>query len=163
MSKLDGLDITYQVNLFRQFLNKSWATFDQLMEEHDWENDGGFSDDWVQANWEFLVERELTENKKLISSLYMYNSRKRMTAVGSKYDYLVLVKPREKNKLLDLSEGIEIDFSQEVRLFGFCKALHPGFGLYPPFDLCDLCVDRTKAMYVVPFNDLTIYLKKVEN
>jgi len=29
------------------------------METHDWDEDGDFTFDWIQANWEFLVEREL--------------------------------------------------------------------------------------------------------
>ena len=38
------------------------------MSNHDWDDDGGFIDEWLQVNWEFLVERELLEKKGFLKS-----------------------------------------------------------------------------------------------
>jgi hypothetical protein len=53
------IEITSHILNFRNFLNSSWPLLDALMEVHDWDEDGNFTLDWIQANWEFLIEREL--------------------------------------------------------------------------------------------------------
>ncbi len=39
------------------------------MENHDWEEDGNFIDDWIQMNWEFLIEREILGKGKYLAPL----------------------------------------------------------------------------------------------
>lgn len=63
------IDITYQVRHFRDFLVSAWPYLDQMMNNHDWEDDGWFSDEWIQANWEFLIERELLGNRGSLDPL----------------------------------------------------------------------------------------------
>ena len=60
--------LTKQIELFRQFLVSGWPNLDALMEHHDRNNDMAFSDDWIQTNWEFLVERELLGNGRYVSA-----------------------------------------------------------------------------------------------
>ncbi len=54
------VDITQHVEKFRGFLNISWDhVIYNIMEDHDWDEDGDLIDDWMQVNWELLVEREI--------------------------------------------------------------------------------------------------------
>lgn len=161
MNNLENLDITKQISLFRNFLIKSWPILDEVMLSHNWEEDGYFTTEWIQANWEILVEREITENKAIISSLSMPYPNDRITKMGKKYEYIVVAQPLENKIVMDLHEQKKIDFSLKPRLFGFCKALDSGFGIYPPFDICNLCIDKTKVAYTAFFNELKFYLKKV--
>ena len=51
------------------------TTFDQLMSNHDWDDDGSFIREWLQVNWEFLVERELLEKKGFLKP-YTYSNHR---------------------------------------------------------------------------------------
>ncbi len=62
-------DITHQITHFRDFLVASWPFLDLMMKQHNWEEDGWFSDEWIQVNWEFLVERELLGSTKRLFPL----------------------------------------------------------------------------------------------
>ncbi len=53
------LDVTDQILKFRDFFIICWPQLDKFILEHDWDDDVDFIDDWIQVNWEFLVEREL--------------------------------------------------------------------------------------------------------
>ncbi len=67
------IDITSHILNFRNFLNSSWAWLDALMEAHDWDEDGDFTLDWIQTNWEFLVERELLGKDRYLLPLEWNN------------------------------------------------------------------------------------------
>jgi len=51
--------VTAVITRFRQLLNSSWSSFNEIMTAHDWDNDPYFIDDWLQANWDLLVCRQL--------------------------------------------------------------------------------------------------------
>ncbi|MDB6081207.1 MAG: hypothetical protein JWO53_479, partial [Chlamydiia bacterium] len=53
------VDVTDHLTKFRDFLCICWPSIDSLMSDHDWHDDGDFIDDWLGANWELFVEREL--------------------------------------------------------------------------------------------------------
>lgn len=62
------MDVDEIVLVFRQFLINSWPIITQDL---DWDEDAYFLDDWVQANWELLVERQL--GKKIFLVPYGYD------------------------------------------------------------------------------------------
>ena len=59
IDRFNGVNITEQICLFRNFLVSAWPYLDLMMKNHDWDNDGRFVGEWIQVNWELLVEREL--------------------------------------------------------------------------------------------------------
>ena len=144
--------LTKQLELFRQFLVSSWPNLDALMEHHNWDNDMGFSDDWIQANWEFLVERELLGNGIYLSPLSAVTTRK----IQFGYSVCTLV----KKDLINLRNGKSVPKNTRMRFFGFCTALEKGFGLYPPFDLANLVINSSKEFVIAPFSELEFYLEK---
>ena len=62
--------LTRQIDIFKDFLNAAWPHLEKAMEEHDWD-DGLFIDDWVQMNWEMLIERELFDLDFQLSPLFI--------------------------------------------------------------------------------------------
>lgn len=44
---------------FQQFMLACWPQLTQVMQSLDWDNDPYFVDNWIQANWELMVEKQL--------------------------------------------------------------------------------------------------------
>lgn len=152
--------LTKQLEYFRQFLISSWPYLDILMENHDWDNDMDFIDDWLQTNWEFLIERELLGQGIYLSPLAIYLSTRTITKNASpNYSVITLV---SKN-VLDFKTGKYLPKNCALRLLGFCSELaEGGTGLYPPFDLVDLVSDSTREHFIASFSELEFQLMKLD-
>jgi hypothetical protein len=46
---------------YREFLVASWPTLNVVLSHLDWNDSPYFVDDWLQANWELLVEAQLED------------------------------------------------------------------------------------------------------
>lgn len=152
------LDITKTITDFRNFLVAAWPYVDNLIDSHDWDNDGYFIDEWLQVNWEFLVERELLNNKGFLIPFRRFLDANRITNISVIANYEVIAK--KKNEDISLENKNKLPFDKDLRLFGFCTIIDEGFGLYPPFDIVKLIDDSTEKIYRIPFADLSFYLKK---
>ncbi len=149
------IDITLHIRKFRLFLITLWPHLDQLMEFHDWNNDIDFMDDWLDANWQILVEREILGNEGVLSPLsvplsdnFVNNSKKKFT---------VKVKLSEFAKTTHAEWGFSTN--ESLRFFGFCTNLdRGGVGIYPPFDFASLVQEPEKKIFHVPFFALKFYL-----
>ena len=85
------IDITGQVQKYREFLNISWNyVYCQILHHHDWNRDSDFLDDWMQINWEILVERELLGVNQSLSQLSGIARGKSFFKPGIEPDYIVI-------------------------------------------------------------------------
>ena len=152
------IDVTEHIKKFILFLTACWPSLDELMEQHDWDEDGGFIDDWLQLNWEILVEREILENNGFLTPLSVpMAARVINTNAQANYSIVTYI----SRDLLDYKTKRNLSKNYAIRFFGFCSALKQGgFGLYPPFDLAHLVLDSTKELFIAPFSDLEFYLVK---
>jgi len=53
------MNIDSAIRIFADFLNLTWITVDPLTSGRDYTSDESSKSDWVQANWELLVERKV--------------------------------------------------------------------------------------------------------
>lgn len=44
---------------FREFLLEAWPTLQTVLQNHDWDGDAYFLEDWFDQNWSLLVGRQL--------------------------------------------------------------------------------------------------------
>jgi len=44
---------------FREFLLESWPALQTILQDHDWDDDAYFLEDWLDQNWGLLVGRQL--------------------------------------------------------------------------------------------------------
>ncbi|MDB6081216.1 MAG: hypothetical protein JWO53_488 [Chlamydiia bacterium] len=153
------IDVTEHITKFRDFLCTCWPSIDSLMVDHDWDDDGDFIDDWLGANWELLVERELLHEKGFLTSFGMLRSASRVISPSQKATYSVYVK--SKSPLFDMKKPmIPVPTNQKLRLYSF-RASEKDFGLYPPFDVAAVVVDASKKFFYVPFKELQFYIDLV--
>ena len=138
------IDITYQVRHFRDFLVSAWPYLDQMMNNHDWEDDGWFSDDWIQVNWEFLIERELLGISRYLAPLSR-NQRITFPEVSATYKIVCDV-----NKIVELRDWPKKRLNyegEELFICGFRTRRSISFRLYPPFDFIEVrTLDRKKCI-----------------
>src|SRR5262249_44630608 len=147
MIDLDALpiDITSHVINFRNFLNSSWPWLDALIESHDWEDDGDFTFDWIQANWEFLVERELLGKGRYLLPLEWNN---RVTFPNASAQYKIVCEFKDKVDLIDKVRKTANFNGEELLIFGFRTPA----GIYPPFDYAQVGTHDRKKIYNLPTN-----------
>lgn len=95
------IDVTYQVIRFRDFLVTSWASLDILMTHHNWDDDIWFSEDWIQVNWEFFMERELLGKENYLIPLRLL---KRITSTDICVNYKITCEIKDDVVLVDWIE-----------------------------------------------------------
>ncbi|MCH1430721.1 MAG: hypothetical protein GWP59_08715 [Chlamydiales bacterium] len=155
-------DLTKQIFIFRDFLVASWPYLDDLMDNHDWEDDGWFIQDWLDINWQHLVGREvLGKGNGYITNLSPFSPK---SSFMEGPIYSVIAKSRNNEPLLDLRGKEKILNDDDLRLSGFCTIYEEvGFGLYPPFDIATLTMGNTSKprQYEVELDKLEFHLKEL--
>lgn len=151
-------DITNHINSFRGFLNASWPLLDELMKDHNWDDDGSFIGQWLQVNWEFFVERELLEGHGFLTQFSVTYLSDRVTKPEAIANYTVLAK--SEKTLIDAKTQAVVPLEKNLKLYCFSTYKDIAYGLYPPFDFARLVIDAEKKLYTVPVKDLKFYLAR---
>ncbi len=152
------LEVTHQINYFRNFLIAAWPFLDKMMKNHDWDSDVGFTHDWIQANWEFLVERELLGSTK---RLFPLGWSKRVTDQKSTVTHKVICQVEKSLELRDWNKKTLNYQGEELLPGGFCSPYDITYGLYPPFDYVNLYTLDRKKLYIIPFDNCKFYLQPI--
>ena len=152
------INITKQVNLFTDFLVKSWSSLSDLMDDHDWDDDGDFTSDWMQVNWEFLVERELIKGQGFLTEIEW---SARVTYPQAKATHKVICKVKDPVILIDWIKKTENHEGEDLILEGFLTPVETSFGLYPPFDYADIRTIDNKKIYRAPLNQCQFYITSI--
>ncbi|MDB6081209.1 MAG: hypothetical protein JWO53_481 [Chlamydiia bacterium] len=142
------VNVTEHITKFRDFLCICWPSIDSLMAGHDWHEDDNFIDDWLEANWELLVERELLRGEGFLKSFGMSPSASRVISPNQKPTYAVYAK--SNNLLFDMRRTtLSLPTDQKLRLFSLGSS-ERYFGLYPPFDAAVVFADVSKKYFYTP-------------
>lgn len=152
--------VNKQIEYFRQFLIASWPYVDHLMENHDWDDDGEFIDEWLQVNWEFLVERELLGPNKFL--LPFGFGGERVTNTQAIANYMIRCKPKNHSFCIDNKTGVNISKDAQLIFRRFSTKIESTYGLYPPFDYAGLTELDNKKIYFVPVKEIDFYLEEIE-
>lgn len=162
MCSLNELNVSGQILKFRNFLLDSWEDLDSLMETHDWEDDGRFTDDWLQVNWEFLVERQLLKGKGFLNSYGIYHAKARVTEPQAEMTHEIVCKSKDAKSLIDVRTG-EIIPRIELIFSCFLTRVDNSFGLYPPFDYAVLVSIDRKQRFHVHVDQLEFFLHRIND
>ncbi len=150
------INATSQILKFRNFLIHAWQDLDLLMENHDWDDDGRFTQEWIQVNWEFLVERELLRKGEFLTGYSNLNFR--VTYPNAVPTYEVICKPKPNHSIVDNDTGEVVPANIKLIFSGLVKKLNPGYGWYPPFDYVTAFTQDKKQMYRLHFKDIDFFL-----
>ena len=85
------MSIDQLVRNFHKYILACWPQLNLIMENLDWDEDPYFIDNWLQANWELMVEKQLG-NSKVILAPYGYdiNPDNRYMMSGAPFTHRVI-------------------------------------------------------------------------
>jgi hypothetical protein len=84
---------------FQKYILSCWPQLSVIMGNLDWDNDPYFVDNWVQANWELMVEKQLLDKEQFLPP-YGYDVKPecRHTNIGKAATHRVLVSMKGDDK-----------------------------------------------------------------
>lgn len=158
------MNIDKGIRIFSIFLNNSWAIVSQSLTDRDYSPDEDVTNDWLQANWELLVERKVLkvdEYLEVYGEGADYNgSSSRIVDPEALPDFKVVIKPRNGNEILDVlnKEHVVLQNLTFDRLVGFKDGFYI---LEPEFKYVLLFDDNLGVERVVMLEDIFFELEKL--
>lgn len=158
------INVTEHILKFRHFLLSSWNDLDLLMEDHDWHDDGDFTDDWLQVNWEFLVERQLLKGTGFLNTIGIYSEQPRITSPQAQCTHLILCTVKDGKELIDCFSGTKLPKESMLLFRCFYKNQGTNLGLYPPFDHVEVTsLFGKKERFCFKVNEVDFFLCPIED
>jgi hypothetical protein len=106
------MNIDKAIRVFADFLNNSWIIVSQLLLDRNYTSNEDSVNDWLQANWELLVERNVL---KVNEYLEVYGEGADYNGASSRIvdpealpNFKVIVKSKTGSKILDVLNNEQI-------------------------------------------------------
>ena len=120
------MNMTYAIRQFSSFLNATFNIVYPLLKERSYTSDEESVNDWLQSNWELLVERKVLGKNEYLEAYGdgadFYGASSRIMDVEALPTHKVVVKIGKNSKVQDLlnNETIQLDNNLIFdRLVGF--------------------------------------------
>lgn len=152
------------IRIFSDFLNSSWPIVNHLLINRNYTSNEDSLNDWLQSNWEFLVERKIL---KINDYLEVYGNgadfngaSSRITDPNTVANFKIKVIPRNNTPVYDVLNGEEVtlvntDFN---KLIGFKNGFYI---MEPEFNYVLLDDKSTGTERVVRLNDIQFELERL--
>jgi hypothetical protein len=131
------MEINKAIRIFSDFLNYSWDKVIPLLIDRSYTSDESSINDWLQANWEILVERNVLSQNGYLEfygdGADCYGASCRMTDIEADSTFAVKVKLDKKNA----NDILNNEILPTNAVFSFDKLVNFKNGFYlnePPFD-----------------------------
>jgi hypothetical protein len=158
------MGIDKAIRTFVDFLNSSWVIVSQLLLNRNYTSNEDSINDWLQANWELLVERKVL---KVNEYLEVYGEGADFNGASSRIsdpkalpNFKVIVKTKNGNDVLDILNNEPVRFANLTfnKLVGFKDGFYT---LEPEFKYVLLVDDNLGLERVMPIDDVEFSLEKV--
>jgi len=152
------------IRIFSDFLNSSWPIVSQLLIDRDYTSNEDSLNDWLQSNWEFLVERKIL---KLNDYLEVYGdgadfngARSRITDPDAVANFKIKVISRNNKPVYDVlnEEEVTLVNTDFIKLIGFKKGFYI---MEPEFNFVLIDDRNTSTERVVRLNDIEFELERL--
>lgn len=144
------MTISYLIQNFRNFMITSWPCLSNLFYELDWDKFPYFIDDWIQANWEFLVEQQILEDNQFLHP----------------YGGLSSSNCRITNKNVEMTHQVFCMQKTQIRdkkylFLSFVTKDDNGYKVEPPFDYVYVKDIENGRLIVLPFEQLDFFIESL--
>lgn len=156
------MEIDKAIRIFSNFLNSSWGIVTPLLIERSYTSDESSIDDWLQSNWEVLVERKVLALDEYLESYGngadFYGISCRMTDIEAlpKFSVKIILGNENVKDLLNNEILINVEFPFD-KLVGFKNGFHTNS---PPFNYV-LIQDDDGIERVLQLESVKFELKKM--
>ncbi|MBS1761159.1 MAG: hypothetical protein JST23_13660 [Bacteroidetes bacterium] len=156
------MDISQEIKAFASFLNASWDVVVPLLSGREYTSDESSIGNWLQANWEILVERKVL---KLYEYLEIYSDGADYNGASSRMNDIEAMPTHNLNvfsngKAVDILNNETISSKEEFefdRLVGFQNGFYTN---HPPFNYA-LLIDSSGIERVLSLNEITFKLQRI--
>ena len=156
-----GVDLNQIIRMFSMFLNNSWNIVIPLLRNRSYTTDESSINDWIQSNWEILVERKILEINNYLevygSGADFNEESSRITDIKALPTYFISVFVEEAEDILNKEQIKNKEYNFE-KLVG-CKDCC--YIDAPPFDF--VFIEDEEKERVFSLNKVELKVKKVEN
>ena len=156
------MEINKEIRAFASFLNASWNIVVPLLSGREYTSDESSIGDWLQANWEILIEKKILKQNEYLevySEGADYNgSSSRMNDIEALATHNISIVPQNKaidilnNEIISSKEELEFD-----RLVGFQNGFYIN---QPPFNYA-LLIDNSGIERVLSLDEITFKLQSI--
>lgn len=158
------MDIDKAIRVFSDFLNSSWIIVSQLLLNRDYTSNEDSINDWLQANWELLVERKVlkvNEYLEVYGDGADYNgASSRITDPEALPNFKVIIKTKNGNSVLDILNNEQVRFENVTfdKIVGFKNGFYT---LEPEFKYVLITDDNLGLERVVAMGDIEFALERL--
>mgnify|MGYP000932168565 CR=1 FL=1 len=158
------MEIDKAIKTFIDFLNSSWIIVSQLLLNRDYTSNENSINDWLQANWELLVERKVL---KVNEYLEVYGEGADYNGASSRIvdpealpNFKVIVKIKNGNSILDVLNNEQVRFENATfdKIVGFKNGFYT---LEPEFKYVLITDDNLGLERVVALGDIEFGLERL--
>lgn len=158
------MEIDKAIKIFVDFLNSSWTIVYQLLLNRDYTSNEDSINDWLQANWELLVERKVL---KVNEYLEVYGEGADYNGISSRItdsealpNFKVIVKTKNGNSIFDVLNNEQVRFENVTfnKIVGFKSGFYT---LEPEFKYVLITDDNLELERVVAISDIEFELERL--
>jgi len=156
------MTIDEAIRIFSDFLNNSWIDVQQLLVDREYTSNEDSVNDWLQSNWEFLVERKVLKNNNYLEvygdGADFNGGSSRITDALSLANFKIKIAPKNGISVYDVlnEEEVTLFNSNFDKLIGFKNGFYV---LEPSFNFVLLNDEKTGIERVVKLNDIEFTLE----
>ena len=151
---------------FRDFISKNWEFISVLDIRHE---SDALKIDWLQANWEMIVEQQL-QIPPILLEVYGDGAdngkSSRIQSADQPATHRVICRPRAGTSVLDALNKTDVDILDNELIFDRFVNFRPDGWYYeePPFEhaLCYLG-DYSNGEVVLNLNDIKFHIQSLKN
>ena len=131
-------DANQLIKNFHLFIDMSWKQAEKILRFNETAEVDRIFNDWLQANWEILIEASLFPNGSGFLEVYgegadCYETSSRVFLPNALPTHEIFCKPASGNKVIDLLNEKEFD-PEGMKFSMFVGWNGKVFSSYPPFD-----------------------------
>jgi hypothetical protein len=158
------MNINEAIRIFANFLNDSFTVVKPLLTDREYTNNESSVDDWLQANWELLVERKVLRINEYLdvygAGADFYGGSSRITDHNALPTYTILVS-KISQRSIDVLNNTQIEIDEFIfeRIVGFKEGFYSDT---PPFDYVLVNDVKNNVERVFLLDNTKFELKKIK-
>lgn len=159
------MNIDNTIKLFADFLNISWTIIPKLLNDRDYTSNEDSLNDWLQANWELLVERKILNIGEYLE-IYgdgadFYGASSRITDKEAIPNFQVIVKPLNMSNIYDVLNNESVELIDCI-FDKFVSFKNDFYYLEPEFNYILVLDYTTKKERVFALSEIYFGLKTID-
>lgn len=152
------------LRIFMQFLNHSWCTVSPLLNNRQYTTDTDSVNDWLQANWEVLVERRVLDFNNYLEvygdGADFHGASSRIINPDALPNFRVVLKPKVGSRVHDIlnDEPVILQDTTFEKFVGFRNGF---YNLEPDFHFVLITDNILDVERVVAVEDIKFELERL--